>query len=122
MIGEDPRRARSPISLLPVLLRKTQAYAMNQLDQQLDRLLRSAATAEVTSHPHAAIPEVRDLLRQHELGATAAAGLYRTLRGGLAIACGLLTLALLVNGLRLHQTRHDLLTVPKALLARHATP
>lgn len=108
---------------LPAVLRKTQVPAMNQLDHQLDRLLRCASTAEVAAQASAAIPEVRDLLRQREIEVTAAAaGLHRTLRGGLAFACGLLMLALLANGLWIHQTRNDVLTVPRVLLTRHATP
>ena len=96
---------------------------MNRLDHQLDRLLRSASAAGMASEHQTVIPDVRHLLRQREGElAAASAGLSRVLRGGLAFACVLLTLALLLNGRRIQQARNDVFAGPKAVLAQHTTP
>lgn len=96
---------------------------MNRLDLQLDRLFRRASAAEPTPPPRLPAPDVRYLLRQREAELVAAsAGLYRILRGGLACACILLTLALIVNGRRIQQAHPDVFAGPKAMLARHTAP
>lgn len=99
---------------------------MNRIDHAWQRLLRAARAAEGQRDTVTArTPDARWLLRQRlrereQERSELAARLL--LRQGLAVACLLLMLALLVNVRQIERVRQDVFAQPASVLTRLSSP
>lgn len=97
---------------------------MNKNDRQLNRLLRAAAVAP----PPAAgelpsVPDASYLLRERERELTRAENVNRSVfRVGLATACALLMVTLLVSWRQIEQANQDVFAASQVALTRISTP
>jgi len=97
---------------------------MKKSNDQLQRLLRAAAAArrEATADL-GTVPDARWLLHQREgQSEEILLTLRPVLRGGLAVACLLLMMTLLINVRQIEHANRDLFAISTAVLTHVSTP